>query len=72
MIEPNDNELPGHTNAANGQTRNTRASQRFEVCYGLFSKAYQCACKFADGQSPCEITFREFENTAEVYEETAQ
>ena len=29
MIEPNDNELPGHTNAANGRTRSTRASQRF-------------------------------------------
>jgi len=43
-----------------------------EVCYGLFSEAYQCACKFADGQSPCDITFREFENTAEVYEEIAQ
>ena len=28
MIEPNDNELPGHTNAANGRTRSTRASQR--------------------------------------------
>jgi hypothetical protein len=38
----------------------------------FFSEAYQCACKFADGQSPCDITFREFENTAEVYEETAQ
>jgi hypothetical protein len=43
-----------------------------EVCYGLFSDAYQFACKFADGQSPCDITFREFENTAEVYEEIAQ
>src|SRR6202022_1335208 len=29
VIEPNDNELPGHTNAANGRTRSTRASQRF-------------------------------------------
>jgi hypothetical protein len=29
MIEPNDNELPGHTNAANGRTGSTRASQRF-------------------------------------------
>ena len=25
MIEPNDNELPGQTNAANGRTRSTRA-----------------------------------------------
>ena len=29
VIEPNDNELPGQTNAANGRTRSTRASQRF-------------------------------------------
>jgi len=29
VIEPNDNELPGHTTAANGRTRSTRASQRF-------------------------------------------
>ena len=29
MIEPNDNELPGHTNAANGRTGSTHASQRF-------------------------------------------
>jgi len=29
VIESNDNELPGHTNAANGRTRSTRASQRF-------------------------------------------
>ena len=29
MIEPNDNELPGHTKTANGRTRSTRASQRF-------------------------------------------
>ena len=43
-----------------------------EVCYGLFSDAYHSACKFADGQSPCDITFREFENTAEVYQEIAQ
>ena len=28
MIEPNGNELPGQTNAANGQTRSARASQR--------------------------------------------
>jgi hypothetical protein len=28
VIEPNDNELPGHTNAAKGRTRSTRASQR--------------------------------------------
>ena len=27
MIEPNDNEVPGHTTAANGRTRSTRASQ---------------------------------------------
>ena len=43
-----------------------------EVCYGLFSDAYQCAGKFADGQSPCDITFQRVLDTAEVYEETAQ
>jgi hypothetical protein len=29
VIEPDDNELPGHTNAANGRTRSTRVSRRF-------------------------------------------